>query len=162
MCTCIHKLSTSAKKAYRRTSLTKNNWTPEPTESIHFGFPKDPSFLHPLLLPFSQPLLVEAESCFRSTQVLARKKRPASLRAMSCALKRGKLIVSQVSNQPVFWRRRVSLFSSVKWLGSQKLQRPSLWRNRLARSAVNRKVGGSIPPRDGRAVFCKPHVFKKL
>ena len=24
----------------------------------------------------------------------------------------------------------------------------SLWRNRLARSAVNRKVGGSNPPRD--------------
>ena len=24
----------------------------------------------------------------------------------------------------------------------------SLWRNRLARSAVTRKVGGSIPPRD--------------
>ena len=29
-------------------------------------------------------------------------------------------------------------------VGSQ----PSLWRNRLARSAVNRKVGGSSPPRD--------------
>ena len=26
----------------------------------------------------------------------------------------------------------------------------SLWRNRLARSAVNRKVGGSRPPRDER------------
>ncbi|KFD65634.1 hypothetical protein M514_20660 [Trichuris suis] len=26
----------------------------------------------------------------------------------------------------------------------------SLWRNRLARSAVNRKVGGSSPPRDDR------------
>ena len=25
----------------------------------------------------------------------------------------------------------------------------SLWRNRLARSAVNRKVGGSSPPSDG-------------
>ena len=25
----------------------------------------------------------------------------------------------------------------------------SLWRNWLARSAVNRKVGGSSPPRDG-------------
>ena len=25
----------------------------------------------------------------------------------------------------------------------------SLWRNRLARSTVNRKVGGSSPPRDG-------------
>ena len=29
----------------------------------------------------------------------------------------------------------------------------SLWRNRLARSAVNRKVGGSSPPRDAKA-FC--------
>ncbi len=29
----------------------------------------------------------------------------------------------------------------------------SLWRNRLARSAVNRKVGGSSPPRD-EAHFC--------
>ncbi|KAK9969910.1 hypothetical protein ABG768_028055, partial [Culter alburnus] len=30
------------------------------------------------------------------------------------------------------------------WLASRR----SLWRNRLARSAVNRKVGGSSPPRD--------------
>ena len=29
----------------------------------------------------------------------------------------------------------------------------SLWRNRLARSAVNRKVGGSSPPRDGKFFF---------
>ena len=29
----------------------------------------------------------------------------------------------------------------------------SLWRNRLARSAVNRKVGGSSPPRDDPFVF---------
>ena len=29
----------------------------------------------------------------------------------------------------------------------------SLWRNRLARSAVNRKVGGSSPPRDGLVHF---------
>ena len=28
------------------------------------------------------------------------------------------------------------------------VDRRSLWRNRLARSAVNRKVGGSNPPRD--------------
>ena len=37
--------------------------------------------------------------------------------------------------------------------GISSLQGPevsvsSLWRNRLARSAVNRKVGGSSPPRD--------------
>ncbi|VCW68348.1 unnamed protein product, partial [Gulo gulo] len=35
------------------------------------------------------------------------------------------------------------------WAGAS---RRSLWRNRLARSAVNRKVGGSSPPRD-EAVF---------
>lgn len=29
----------------------------------------------------------------------------------------------------------------------------SLWRNRLARSAVNRKVGGSSPPRDALFFF---------
>ena len=29
----------------------------------------------------------------------------------------------------------------------------SLWRNRLARSAVNRKVGGSSPPRDVFLIF---------
>ena len=29
----------------------------------------------------------------------------------------------------------------------------SLWRNRLARSAVNRKVGGSSPPRDESLIF---------
>ncbi|GAA6094278.1 uncharacterized protein LOC113168728 [Tachysurus ichikawai] len=32
----------------------------------------------------------------------------------------------------------------------------SLWRNRLARSAVNRKVGGSSPPRDGEAFLSLP------
>jgi hypothetical protein len=31
---------------------------------------------------------------------------------------------------------------------SRKSVISSLWRNRLARSAVNRKVGGSSPPRD--------------
>ena len=31
--------------------------------------------------------------------------------------------------------------------------RLSLWRNRLARSAVNRKVGGSSPPRDERILL---------
>jgi hypothetical protein len=30
----------------------------------------------------------------------------------------------------------------------KRLEYESLWRNRLARSAVNRKVGGSSPPRD--------------
>ena len=29
----------------------------------------------------------------------------------------------------------------------------SLWRNRLARSAVNRKAGGSSPPRDDMNVY---------
>ena len=31
----------------------------------------------------------------------------------------------------------------------------SLWRNRLARSTVNRKVGGSSPPRDGSFLYCE-------
>ena len=35
----------------------------------------------------------------------------------------------------------------------------SLWRNRLARSAVNRKVGGSSPPRDG--CFCKENPIHR-
>ena len=35
---------------------------------------------------------------------------------------------------------------------SCQLYMKSLWRNRLARSTVNRKVGGSSPPRDD-------HVF---
>ena len=34
---------------------------------------------------------------------------------------------------------------------------PSLWRNRLARSAVNRKVGGSSPPRD--VLYFEEHPF---
>ena len=32
----------------------------------------------------------------------------------------------------------------------------SLWRNRLARSAVNRKVGGSSPPRDDSVFLTVP------
>ena len=34
----------------------------------------------------------------------------------------------------------------------------SLWRNRLARSAVNRKVGGSSPPRDDLAFSSTQHI----
>ena len=34
-----------------------------------------------------------------------------------------------------------------------ELSYQSLWRNRLARSAVNRKVGGSSPPRDVHFIF---------
>ena len=37
----------------------------------------------------------------------------------------------------------------------------SLWRNRLARSAVNRKVGGSSPPRDELFILLIP-VHKQL
>ena len=33
----------------------------------------------------------------------------------------------------------------------------SLWRNRLARSAVNRKVGGSSPPRDVALFWARGH-----
>ena len=41
------------------------------------------------------------------------------------------------------------------------LARPSksLWRNRLARSAVNRKVGGSNPPRDEGTPFSSSFEF---
>ncbi len=42
---------------------------------------------------------------------------------------------------------------------SQCVTCKSLWRNRLARSAVNRKVGGSSPPRDGEA-FCLGKKFQ--
>ena len=38
----------------------------------------------------------------------------------------------------------------------QGLPSRSLWRNRLARSAVNRKVGGSSPPRDADFFFTFP------
>ena len=39
----------------------------------------------------------------------------------------------------------------------------SLWRNRLARSAVNRKVGGSSPPRDELAFFLMIlDIFQKI
>ena len=34
---------------------------------------------------------------------------------------------------------------------------PSLWRNWLARSAVNRKVGGSSPPRDVLSFYSVRH-----
>ena len=40
-------------------------------------------------------------------------------------------------------------------------QMMSLWRNRLARSAVNRKVGGSSPPRDV-FFFSNENVFRFL
>ena len=40
------------------------------------------------------------------------------------------------------WNGRTSYSSEI-------LSFESLWRNRLARSAINRKVGGSSPPRDG-------------
>ena len=39
-------------------------------------------------------------------------------------------------------KKRILFTAAVTW---------SLWRNWLARSAVNRKVGGSSPPRDGRS-----------
>ena len=37
----------------------------------------------------------------------------------------------------------------------------SLWRNRLARSAVNRKVGGSSPPRDEKN-FLQSFIVMKM
>ena len=45
---------------------------------------------------------------------------------------------------------------TVSYKLSQKSQL-SLWRNRLARSTVNRKVGGSSPPRDG-LYFARKHI----
>ena len=44
------------------------------------------------------------------------------------------------------------IFLCPKYIGTQGI-RWSLWRNRLARSAVNRKVGGSSPPRDELETF---------
>ncbi|KRY87984.1 hypothetical protein T4D_10066 [Trichinella pseudospiralis] len=38
----------------------------------------------------------------------------------------------------------------------------SLWRNRLAHSAVNRKVGGSSPPRDEAFQFRQSYVQKNF
>ena len=52
--------------------------------------------------------------------------------------------------------------SNEKPLGSRPVVTPSksLWRNRLARSAVNRKVGGSSPPRDDFFFFHLPRAWK--
>ena len=49
------------------------------------------------------------------------------------------------------------------WFKSHANQRPP-WRNRLARSAVNRKVGGSSPPGGGNFfhIFSKPSWTKRL
>ena len=60
------------------------------------------------------------------------------------------LLVSKVLFEHSFWRNNCQ---------GKKHRQPSrsLWRNRLARSAVNRKVGGSSPPRDG--LFFPPQAF---
>ena len=64
------------------------------------------------------------------------------------------------TEESFFWNTQSSLGHEHEWIltgKSIKISRfsssnctdvPSLWRNRLARSAVNRKVGGSSPPRD--------------
>ena len=54
------------------------------------------------------------------------------------------------------------LFEHSFWINhgqgkKHRLSSRSLWRNWLARSAVNRKVGGSSPPRDG--LFFPPQAF---
>ena len=41
-------------------------------------------------------------------------------------------------------------------------QNVSLWRNRPARSAVNREDGGSSPPRDEDSLFLSKHTVRKL
>ena len=44
--------------------------------------------------------------------------------------------------------RKITESLPVSWRFRTATNQLSLWRNRLARSAVNRKVGGSSPPRD--------------
>ena len=43
-----------------------------------------------------------------------------------------------------------------------KLSYQSLWRNRLARSAVNRKVGGSSPPRDDSFLQANQRLISRM
>ena len=45
-------------------------------------------------------------------------------------------------------RKKIHYTQAAITLQAQNMTQSSLWRNRLARSAVNRKVGGSSPPRD--------------
>ncbi|KAG7330434.1 hypothetical protein KOW79_006656 [Hemibagrus wyckioides] len=51
---------------------------------------------------------------------------------------------------------RADLFRMASGQAGHTTARRSLWRNRLARSAVNRKVGGSSPPRDAEAFLRLP------
>ena len=51
--------------------------------------------------------------------------------------------------------------SWVRGRWGQSIKRLPPWRNRLARSAVNRKVGGSSPPR-GAKLFVDPPFFCDL
>ena len=48
-----------------------------------------------------------------------------------------------------------------QWLGCFSSERPP-WRNRLARSAVNRKVGGSSPPGGGIFLQIFPRKVEKI
>ena len=64
-----------------------------------------------------------------------------------------------------FWIFFSSIFASPATRSnarpSRTLSSRSLWRNRLARSAVNRKVGGSSPPRDDAFFFGNLGLTKK-
>ena len=86
---------------------------------------------------------VETESCLRSKQVLVREKDPLLSRLPWCS--GGDASTSSYAG---LWQNTSLLFNNR--FSKPCLHPPSLWRNRLARSAVNRKVGGSSPPRDER------------
>ena len=49
---------------------------------------------------------------------------------------------------PLSLKLSVRRFVLIEFKNLKVAHKLSLWRNRLARSAVNRKVGGSSPPRD--------------
>ena len=65
-----------------------------------------------------------------------------------------------------FWIFFSSIFASPATRNNARPSRTpssrSLWRNRLARSAVNRKVGGSSPPRDDAFFFWQLRTDQKV
>ena len=92
---------------------------------------------------------VETESCLRSKQVLVREKDPLlSGLLTSLVLWRGMSLPVPTPASTTLETQNTSSLFSVTRVGKAYSHRLSLWRNRLARSAVNRKVGGSSPLRD--------------
>jgi hypothetical protein len=72
-----------------------------------------------------------------------------------------KLILNKLSNRLILSNEEGEITSKEeRELGDDKKEKLNwtthelLWRNRLARSAVNRKVGGSNPPRSGLLFPC--------